>query len=562
MLIDRIYRRISLYLRSFIPSEGETQFVEANHAFWKRYWGNPLDPTLARYVLVEACETPIIHLCNASFGAIVCHARHLRPVYLLPGFRSRSSQRILTSYHPESCFIYTTSWRYLQMRLIVPFLAFGVWLKLRTPQDILDFEIDGIKFGDIIYDNVLVRGYATLNTVDLKVLAVLHDFFKHRYIVNDIIKRYRLDSFVVAHTIGMFGGTFSRYLLKQGIEVLNRIGSHEILVKKYRSSADVGYYPTKPESRHFKYMMSLPNDIVLPLADAYLEERHNQRVSHLAVDLAFNQNKKFFECREEFCRVTELDPNKKTAFVMLHAFNDHPHSHFAKPLAFQDYFDWFERTLQIAQTVDSINWVFKEHPAASLYPVKDVNLPGMFAKVSKPNIVFLDANADFNALSIRYLADVIVTCLGTAGMEYACVGIPCLLGGESPYSGFGFTIEPNNAEEYGAYLRRLDELDRLQPEQIKAAKIVMYFELPMMHSARYLFCPHYDHRKIVEITPATVLADAANWMQQTDDNALMSQINVLSGFLKASHRTQFIDFDCHPFMRDSDLARPYEERVG
>lgn len=553
-MLKRILRRIRNYLGSFVPSEGEKSFIEVNRDYWKQFWTSPDGRKGAHHVLIEASENPIINLCNASFGAIVCHARHLSPIYLLNGFRNRSIRRVLESYHPDACFIYTTSPRYLLAWPWTLFLAWRAWTRLRTPRDILEFRIDGIKFGDIVYDNTLVRGYATLSKVDSNVLSVLHNFFQHRLIINDIIRRYRLDSFVVAHTIGMFGGTFSRYLLKHGIEVINRVGSHEILVQKYRSSADVGFYPAKPEQHHFEYMMSLPDDVVLPMANAYLDERHNQRVSHIAVELAFNRNKRFFERREEFCLVNGLDPNKKTAFVMLHAFNDHPHSHFARPLAFQDYFDWFEQTLQIAQTVDSVNWVFKEHPAAGLYPVKDVDLHAMFAKVSSPNIVFLDAEADFNALSIRFLADVIVTCLGTAGMEYACVGIPCLLAGESPYSGFGFTLEPETAEEYESCLRKLDRLGRLTPEQVKAAKIVMYFELPMVHSASYLFCPRYDYRQIVQITPPKVLADAADWMQNADDTALMHQVDVLAGFLNDSGRTQYIDFDRHPFMRDAVRA--------
>ncbi|MCG3769275.1 MAG: hypothetical protein JW384_00396 [Nitrosomonadaceae bacterium] len=552
-MIKRIFRRIVLYLRSCIPSEGETRFVEVNRAFWKRYWIHSPEQPPARYVLVEASDSPIIRLCNASFGAIVCHARHVRPIYLLHGLRDRSAQRILESYHPESSFIYTTSLRYLLARFLALFLALRVWLKLRKPRDILEFRVDGIKFGDIIYDNTLVRGYATLKVVDLKVLAVLRDFFMHRYIVNDIIKRYRLDSFVVAHTIGMFGGTFSRYLLKQGVEVINRVGSHDIHLQKYRSLTDVGFYPAKPERQHFEHMMSLPEDVVIPLADSYLDERHNQHVRHIAVEKAFNRSKRMFGDRNEFCRSTGLDPNKRTVFVMLHVFNDHPHSHFARPLAFQDYYDWFERTLQIAQTVDSVNWVFKEHPAADLYTVKDVDLHAMFARVSKSNIVFLDAGADFNALSIRFLADVIVTCLGTAGMEYACIGIPCLLGGESPYSGFGFTIEPENVEAYDAYLRRLDQLERLTSEQIKAAKIVMYFELPMMHSVRYLFCPLYDYRQAAASTHHGVLSDAAELMATTDLAARLDQIEVFSDFLRKPNCIQFIDLDGYPFMRNSVL---------
>ncbi|MBI3096110.1 MAG: hypothetical protein HYY97_14680 [Rhodocyclales bacterium] len=555
-MLTRILRRLGKYLRSFVPSEGEVSLIKANHEFWKRFWPNHEMGESSRHVLVEASENPIINLCNASFGAIVCHARQVRPIYLLPGFRDRSTRRVLQSYHPASRFVYTTCPRYLLARIGMFFLALRTWTKLKTPRDVLDFRIDGIRFGDIIYDNTLVRGYATLKEVDLNVLSVLYAFYMHRYMIKDIIRRYRLDSFVVAHTIGMFGGTFSRYLLKDEIEVINRVGSHEILVQKYRTYADVGFYPAKPERHHFERMMSLPDDVVLPLANAYLDERHNQRVSHIAVELAFNKSKRFYESREDFCRATGLDPKKKTIFVMLHAFNDHPHSHFARPLAFQDYFDWFERTLRVAETVDSVNWVFKEHPAAGLYPVKDLDLHAMFAKVSKSNIVFLDADADFNGMSIRFLADVIVTCLGTAGMEYACVGIPCLLGGESPYSGFGFTIEPDTGEEYDTWLLQLDRLEKLTPDQIKAAKIVMYFELPMMHSARYLFCPHYDYRQIVQITPSKVLADTADLMLNADDDALAGQVQVLSSFLQDPDRTQFIAFDKYPFMQDAgDPAR-------
>jgi hypothetical protein len=76
----------------------------------------------------------------------------------------------------------------------------------------------------------------------------------------------------------------------------------------------------------------------------------------------------------------------------------------------------------------------------------------------------------------------------------------------------------------------------------------------MMHSARYLFCPEYDYRQIVQITQAKVLADAAEWMNGADPDALSRQVEVLSGFLTDPGRSQFIDFDRHPFMRESPRA--------
>lgn len=532
-----------------VPSEGEKRFVEVNRDFWKRYWPSSDGQESVRHVLVEASENPIINLCNASFGAIVCHARHVRPLYLLNGLRDRSIRRVLESYHPDACFISTTSLRYLLARFSVLFLALQAWFKLKTPRDILDFRVDGIRFGDVIYDNTLVRGYATLKVVDREVLSVLYAFYMHRYMINDIIRRYRLDSFVVAHTIGMFGGTFARYLVKNGIEVINRVGSHEIVLKKYQATSDIGFYPAKPEAPYFKLLMGLADDEVIPLADHYLNERHNQNVRHISVELAFSKTKRLFEASHEFCEHYKLDPAKKTIFVMLHAFNDHPHSHFSTPMYFRDYFDWFEKTLQIAKTVDSVNWIFKEHPAADMYLTRDVDLDDIFAHLHAPHIRFLNRHADFNALSIRYVADAIVTCLGTAGMEYACLGIPCVLAGEAPYSGFGFTIEPGSLGEYANVLRTIDNLPRLSTDQTKAAKIVMFFELPLIHSQRYLFCPYYEFQQIHVWLPETVLSDFANVLRETPVDDLGKQISDLSKFIANPHYTQYVNVEKFPFMR-------------
>ena len=82
----------------------------------------------------------------------------------------------------------------------------------------------------------------------------------------------------------------------------------------------------------------------------------------------------------------------------------------------------------------------------------------------------------------------------------------------------------------------------------------MYFELPMMHSARYLFCPLYDYRQTVASTQRGVLTDAADLMTTTDLTALRDQIEVLSDFLRNPNCTQFIDLDSYPFMRDAVLA--------
>lgn len=527
----------------------EKFFIEENAAFWSQHTKSRQSKQCTKYVLVEQQPHPIIFLSNASFATIVAHARNLRPLFVLNSSQDRSIRRIIESYCPDSTFIYADSWRYMIFWIFACFQAIEAFRALESSKDILNFSVDGIKFGDLIYDAVLSKGYATIHSLDKKVLKALYDFFMHRYVIKDIIRRHKIETSVFSHTIGLKSGIFTRYLLQNEIEVLNRVGSHQIIVKKYQSLDDIGFYPLRLEQKYFSFMMSRCDDTILRLADGYLNSRFNQNVKHIAVDLAFDQGKRTFNNKEEFCYHFGLDPAKSIVFVMLHAFNDHPHSHFKKPMIFQDYYDWFEQTLEIAKTVNPVNWIFKEHPAAEFYPTKDVTLGTLFERAYHSNLRFLNYRADFNARSLQYVADTIVTCIGTAGLEYSCLGIPCVLAGESPYSGFGFTTEPQDAAEYEEQLRHIHELQRLNESQIKTAKIVMFFQLSMMQGAPYLFCPYYDYRQIKEIRADDLWQDAAELMKNGDKARMNRQVNTLSDFIRNPSYTQYINLEKYGFMR-------------
>lgn len=544
---------VCLY-RYFVPKPltiSEKFFIEENAAFWSQHTKSRQGEQCTKYVLVEQQSHPIIFLSNASFATIVAHARNLRPLLLLNSSQDRSTRRIIESYCPDSTFIYADSWRYMVFWIFACFQAIEAFIALESPKDILNFSVDGIKFGDLIYDAVLAKGYATIHSLDKKVLKALYDFFMHRHVIKDIIRRHKIETSVFSHTIGLKSGTFTRYLLQNETEVLGRTGSHQVQVKKYQSLDDVGFYPLRLEQKYFSFMMGRCDDTILRLADDYLNSRFNQNVKHIAVDLAFDQGKRTFRSKEEFCHYFDLDPAKKNVFVMLHAFNDHPHSHFAKPMIFQDYYDWFEQTLEIAKTVNSVNWIFKQHPAAEFYPTKDVTLDTLFERVCHSNIRFLNYRADFNARSLQYVADAIVTCIGTAGLEYSCLGIPCVLAGESPYSGFAFTTEPQDAAEYEEQLRHIHELQRLNESQIKTAKIVMFFQLSMMQGAPYLFCPYYDYRQIKEIRADDLWQDAAELMKKGDKAKMKRQVSTLSDFIRNPSYTQYINLEKYGFMRES-----------
>jgi len=275
----------------------------------------------------------------------------------------------------------------------------------------------------------------------------------------------------------------------------------------------------------------------------------NQEVSHLAVNLAFNRKNRLYSSADEFCREVGLDPSRPTVFIMLHAFNDFPHSHFTKPMLFQDYYVWFRRTLEIATEVTSVNWVFKEHPAAAFYVTHDLNLDDLFAGISQAHIRFLSRDADFNAASVAKIANSVVTCQGTVGLEYSSLGTPCLLAGESPYSGLGFSLEPQTVADYERQLRRIASLTRLTDDQIRRARTALYFQLRMLQNSPFLFCPFYGHDEIVAMTNRRFWAAATTHLQNADAGTLEHRVDSLAEFVRNESFTQYIDLEKYDFMR-------------
>lgn len=556
-------RRIAWYVVGLLLpvrlTRGERAFIRTNAEFWHRL-GRDLGHRPG-VVMVEPQFHPVILLSNASFAAIVAHARDLTPLFILEGRHQRRERLILASY-PGARFVFLDSPRYAFAWLLALIHALLVYRRWRRPSDILEFTCDGIRFGDVIYDAVLAQGYATVHAKDLRTLRALHSFFVYRAMIRDLARRHRHEvrAYVSAHGyIGLRNGTFTRYLLQSGIEVLNRIGSHQINVRKYRSIDDIGTYALRPTAQDERVIFERHADTVVSLADRYLGERFGQRVQDdVAADLAFDRRKRMYTDTADFRQAYGLVNDAPLVFVMLHAFNDYPHSHFRRRLPFQDYYDWFVQTLALARDVRDVNWIFKEHPAADFYPTRDVDLDVTFAGVHEPHIRFLRRDADFNGASLRHIAHAIVTCIGTAGLEYSCFGVPCVLAGESPFSGYGFTIEPGDSAAYAETLRTIAGLPRLPVEQVRRAKAIAWFEMALMEEYAYPLCPHYSYDEIKNFGRLDVWGDAAALLKSADWNDVARQIRTLATYVQCDACTQLVNTEKYPFLIEGSglLARP------
>ena len=450
----------------------ERKFVEINSLYWKQQY-NSINNKKDKYIYVLKEAYPLILIGNTHISSMIAAERGLKVLLVISSHFNVSMIKVLKSFNNVD-FIYEDRPGLLLAKILSCYEAIKALLSFKTPEDVLTYEIDEIRFGDLIYDSYLSYGYATMRKVwSFDLFKILRNFFYAKRFATFVLKNYNIQVLFASHMCNVNGGTVARYFVKNHIEIWERW----VTLKKHKSIDTLYDSAAKPDIRYVNYLKQNKSQFI-PLAEKHLNDRLACRNTDYGAQLPYQRDKRVFISKTEFCDEFKLDSRKKVVFVMMHAFNDYPNA-FGFSI-YRDYYQWFKAVLNIAQKVNSVNWIFKEHPGAQYYPTKDINLKTIFSMVNTDNIRFIEADANFNTSSLRYIADVICTCIGTAGLEYSTYGIPCVLGGKSWYAGFGFTIEPINEKEFITILSNIDNIQRLNEEQTDMAKIIAFLSFKIL----------------------------------------------------------------------------------
>jgi len=464
------------------PSGRYETFIAANRSLWARI---PAAPDPRGLLLVEPNHHPIISHANAVFARVVARAKSLRIGWIDTG--NREIQERMRSYDPASRTV-PMPWRSFIHSVLVGWRFIAIAGRLFATGRVLDISIDGVPFGDILYDSYL-RQYqvATLNSVNTRLLQILWTLVRRHLAFRRLLQAHTPAAVLVSHDVGLSSGVLLRTALASGVPVYHqRGGVGTAALNRYLPDAGRPQYAYRPRDQDMARLAHVDRAHVesdfRSLMRARIQEHSDKDARN-----AYREGKTVFQSRREFADAWGFPADRPCVFIMLHVFNDHPHSHFGSML-FKDYYDWFVQTLAYARTHSRVNWVFKEHPSAALYPTRDIVLSAHFTDLP-PHVVFLAADASFSSESIVHVADALVTVAGTAGVEFAAYGgIPNVLAGRAMYSGFGFTIEPNTVAEYFQTLDRIDTLPRLTADQAAAAQVVFLYA-ERYSSVRYSWSP-------------------------------------------------------------------------
>jgi hypothetical protein len=461
-LLRRIARAVVL---PYGASREEQDFVKENARHWRR--AAALGDDSGAILVETALSSPASLLEKFLIAKTIEQKTDARVVAILNAlYPQASSAHAVARSFGVSRFI--CWWRgYLNPVLIGQVLAQTLSLILikRSGRALLDLKIGGIHIGDLVYDT-LIRyrpNCYTVGTLSLRshfrlIFRAIFNFHSSQA----LFRRFKVRAVVTSHNVYAEFGILCRIAHKQGAAIFLKDMD---VFRAYDAHSNVYEHFLRIAPEELRAGLSDP--AIVDKAEDYFKRRMNGAIDQVDLNNAYGDKRTY--SRAELLGTFGADTRKKTVFVLAHAFSDAPHV--GGKLAFDDYYDWLRQTLDWLSANPNLNVIVKPHPSSYMWGEKGA-VEVLLEEMGVTNIHITPS--DFNTLSIKSIADYIVTARGTAGLEYSGLGIPAVTCGEGYYSGFGIAVEHTDRE---AYFQALDSIVTLQPlpEDVSLrARVLLY----------------------------------------------------------------------------------------
>lgn len=452
-------------------------FADKNKRRWSAYQAD-LNNDTGTSVFVDQAFTYHEYLLN--FGVL---ANHLRDRFSAPvvctldNRLDRSAVRVVDSYGYDSVV-------YLNERLYHPVTiahsiqsAVRLYRSLSTVDELMSVTYRDIHIGDLIYNTYLREtGAVTISEIETNIFRWIFRAVSLVDTFRELLDNTCPEVLLTCDIPYLRSGVPARVAVQQDIDVIAPLRNSGFT--RIRSVDELQQGRMQPDTTLFESTFSKYQDALVTAGQRYIRQRMDNEVSDSDANLAYDNTKRTLQQSELYSQpgLNESNPN---ALVMSHVLTDAVLE--GKYQLFQDYYTWLEKTIEHAAEQSDTNWIIKEHPSIGRYncDVTAADLVNRITAECDSTSIYMLPDA-VNTASLVDIADTIITINGTAGMEFASYGIPPILAGDSSYSGFGFTHEPETKAAYFDLLGNIGSLDSLDDVQINRAISMMFYQHVLM----------------------------------------------------------------------------------
>jgi len=479
---------------------------------WNKILGSKSLPSSDGTFIVEPVDSNISIHQVSIYSHIISRAKNLTPVFLTDIDNDLRLKKLLSRYFDHGSFKIKHRPKLLVINKVYLFItSCYLWLLSRRKKKIIELKYKGMFVGDIVYDQYLAaHSRGTIDCFDIRLAKIIYQIISAIEVSRKVLNDNKPKAILLSHMVGLSSAPLSLVSEEMGAPIYKFAGQcyGTLLCSNKRKK-----YFYIANSDELKPLLNLPKNVFDNLFEKISDQTFSGKFNRDS-KLAFSNS--IITNRTQFYEKYNLDAKKKNVFIMLHAFNDYPHSHF-NGMLFDDFLDWFLKTLEYASKNQSVNWIIKEHPSSKFYPVEDVDWAKLKMKYSSKNIIFLSVSSDFNSKSIGLCGDAIITCNGTAGYEFSALyGIPSITAGDNSYAESGFAIYPRTREDYFKVLDKVESLGLLSEEEQKKAKATFLY----IH--RFSRVPLSANLNLTQAEHKSLQYDD-NFFDMIDDNAVENE---------------------------------------
>jgi hypothetical protein len=338
-------------------------------------------------------------------------------------------------------------------------------MKMKSGCDLVSLEIEGMPVGMHIYDLILRRmGASTINRISLRQRFYMAAELSFFYAILSYINQHTISYAILADNVYRQGLVFE-ILKKKNIPSISGIDINGISMHKYESEEDYLQHCRAPDMDVVDKMMNTRE--IYSDVEKYLSHRTSGQEQQHDLVRAYSKDKMKID-RLGLINTYNLHPDKKIVLIMAHIFCDAPHAY--PNMLFKDYEDWLIKTCRRLAKNSHVSFLVKEHPSVALYN-EEGKIDSILNKIGLGDKLL---SKKINTKSLFDSIDVVVTCGGTAGMEFPCYGVPVLVAAKPPYASFPYIVSPDTETAYYSELDRIHEHEKLSDEKIRVAKCVLY----------------------------------------------------------------------------------------
>lgn len=341
--------------------------------------------------------------------------------------------------------------------------------KLKTKEDVLRLEIDGVIVGDLIYDTYLrFRCEPTIDLADSFLELIIFKTIIGIENMRTLFAKENITVLLTSYSTYTHHGIAARVAIEQKVKVYS-----DGNLSQYWKELTQQDWRHKPE--HYMYLEkfnSLSNqEACIRQSQTLLRKRFYGEIDSMSTYMkksAYSNSKSF------------TLPNHIKGVVFLHDFFDSPHIY--RSLLFCDFYEWALFTLNIIKKY-KLPIAIKPHPNQLVESIELVKqLQGEFA-----DLCWLDSDVSNN--DIFPCIDFGVSCYGTVLYELAYHGKISIAAGDHPSVDFNFTKTAGSIEEYESLLK---DTQNLKPPVDKKDAVLAFFYMYSLYVDDALQTPARD----------------------------------------------------------------------